>query len=99
MNKAVATNPTASTSTVSWSALDLQNNIEQLLDVYATAMGYHRNIMEWRRGHITAHAHRRGFRAVATLSGDRLMGFSYGHLGRPGQWWHEQVRTAMSPVE
>ena len=25
----------------------------------------------------------------------RLVGIAYGHLGSPGQWWHDQVRTAL----
>ncbi len=80
---------------VTWSALDLLHHMDQLLDIYATAMGYPRNIMEWRRGHIAAHAHRHGFRAVATFAEDRLVGFGYGHQGRPGQWWHEQVSAGI----
>ncbi|MGN6245537.1 MAG: GNAT family N-acetyltransferase [Motilibacteraceae bacterium] len=26
----------------------------------------------------------------------RLVGFTYGYLDRPGQWWHEQVAPAMT---
>jgi GNAT superfamily N-acetyltransferase len=90
----VVTN-TVALNVVTWSALDLLHHMDQLLDIYATAMGYHRNIMEWRRGHIGAHAHRPGFHGVATFAGDRLMGFSYGHQG---QWWHEQVGAAIDPT-
>ncbi|MGI8646905.1 MAG: GNAT family N-acetyltransferase [Mycobacteriales bacterium] len=85
-----------SLSLVSWTADDLQQRMDELLDVYASAMGYHRTIMEWRRGFIASHTQRVGFRAVATLSNNRLVGFSYGYLGRPGQWWHDQVRAALS---
>lgn len=89
---------TVTLNVVTWSVVDLLHHMDQLLDVYATAMGYHRNIMEWRRGHIAAHAHRSGFRAVGTFDGSRLVGFGYGHEGRPGQWWHEQVRVGVDPA-
>ena len=26
---------------------------------------------------------------------DRLLGVAYGYVGRPGQWWHDQVRAAL----
>src|SRR5919112_710597 len=37
-----------------------------------------------------------GFRSVATLTTDgRLAGFGYGYTSGPGQWWHDQVRSAL----
>ena len=83
---------------VNWGPSDMLRNLDSLLDVYATAMRYHRNIMEWRRGYIASHAHRTGFRAVATYDEDRLVGFCYGYRGRPGQWWHDQVSGALAPA-
>ena len=46
---------------------------------------------------------RRGFRAVLALDerqdGGRgaLVGFSYGHVGVPGQWWYDIVAAALAP--
>ncbi|HEX3733186.1 MAG TPA: GNAT family N-acetyltransferase [Mycobacteriales bacterium] len=82
---------------VSWGPNDMLRNLDALLDVYSTAMDYHRNVMEWRRGYIASHAHRSGFRAVATFDDDRLVGFCYGYRGQPGQWWHDQVSGALVP--
>jgi ribosomal protein S18 acetylase RimI-like enzyme len=36
-----------------------------------------------------------GFRAVVAEDGDRLLGFSYGYVSAPGQWWNGEVRRAI----
>jgi ribosomal protein S18 acetylase RimI-like enzyme len=59
-------------------------------------MGYRTELLQTRRGYIGAHVRRAGFRAVATLTTEgRLAGFGYGYTSGPGQWWHDQVRTAL----
>jgi len=82
-------------TTVFWSDRQLIARLDEVLTVYATAMAYPPEIAELRRGFVAAHTQRAEFRAVATLDGDRLVGFGYGYRSRPGQWWHEQVRTGM----
>lgn len=49
------------------------------------------------RGIFPRHAGRAGFRLVAAedWEGD-LVGFAYGYLGAPGQWWHDVVARALS---
>ena len=42
------------------------------------------------------HAGRTGFRAVVARQADSIVGFAYGYLGGPGQWWHDRVAAAMS---
>ncbi|MCW2679129.1 MAG: GCN5-related N-acetyltransferase, partial [Frankiales bacterium] len=49
-----------------------------------------------RRSILTSHLDREGLRAVAGYDGDRLVGIAYGYLGRRGQWWHDQVRAALT---
>jgi GNAT superfamily N-acetyltransferase len=50
-----------------------------------------------RRGILTTHLGQPGVRAVAAQDdGGRLVGFAYGYLGAPGQWWHDQVRAALT---
>jgi GNAT superfamily N-acetyltransferase len=84
---------------VTWTAEELVRNLNDVLAVYAMAMNYPPELVEARRGFVTAHARREGFRAVAVHTDDMLLGFSYGYLSRPGQWWHDQVRTAMRRTE
>ena len=58
--------------------------------------GYRSELLQTRRGYIGAHVRRAGFRAVATLTTEgQLAGFGYGYTSGPGQWWHDQVRSAL----
>lgn len=69
---------------------------DEVLDVYAEAMGVRPEAARSRRSILSAHLDREGLRAVAARDEDgRLVGIAYGYLGRPGQWWHDQVRAAM----
>jgi len=82
---------------VHWTGDDVVKRLDEALAVYAEAMGYSQDLATARRGFLYAHTHRLGFRAVATLSEhDRLLGFGYGYTSARGQWWHEQVRAALS---
>jgi ribosomal protein S18 acetylase RimI-like enzyme len=45
---------------------------------------------------LPRHAERDGFRFLAAHGEDgRLVGFVYGYLGAPGQWWHDIVAAEM----
>jgi GNAT superfamily N-acetyltransferase len=82
---------------VPWKPDDLVRRLDDVVAVYGEAMGYRPELMEARRGIIATHVRRSGFRAVATLTTDgHLAGFGYGYVGGPGQWWHDQVRAALS---
>ena len=71
---------------------------EEVLDVYAEAMGVRPEAARSRRSILTSHLDRDGLRVTAALDDDgRLVGIAYGYLGRPGQWWHDQVRAALTP--
>jgi len=81
---------------VPWQPDDLLRRLDDVVSVYGEAMGYRAELLQTRRGYIGAHARRPGFRAVATLTTDgRLAGFGYGYISGPGQWWHDQVRSAL----
>ncbi len=76
---------------------DLARRLDVVVAVYGEAMGYRAELLEARRGYIATHVRRPGFRAVATVSTDgHLIGFGYGYLSAPGQWWHDQVHGALT---
>lgn len=81
---------------VPWQPDDLLRRLDDVVTVYGEAMGYRAELLQTRRGYIGAHVRRPGFRAVATLTDDgRLAGFGYGYTSSAGQWWHDQVRSAL----
>lgn len=85
---------------VPWTPDDLLRRLDDVVAVYGDAMGYGPEVMITRRGYITTHVRRAGFRAVATVATDgQLVGFGYGYHSAPGQWWHDQVSRGMSPAE
>jgi len=82
---------------VPWKPDDLVRRLDDVVAVYGEAMGYRSELMEARRGIIATHVRRSGFRAVATLTTDgQLAGFGYGYVSGSGQWWHDQVRSALT---
>jgi ribosomal protein S18 acetylase RimI-like enzyme len=81
---------------VRWQGDDLLRRLDDVIAVYGAAMGYSMPLLETRRGYVAGHTQRPDFQAVATLDDDdSLVGFGYGYRGGPGQWWHDQVRTAL----
>lgn len=72
---------------------------DEVLDVYAEAMEVAPTAARARRGIVASHLERDGLRARAALTGDRMVGVAYGYLGRPGQWWHDQVHAALTPEQ
>lgn len=81
---------------VPWQPDDLLRRLDDVVAVYGEAMGYRGDLLQTRRGYIGAHVRRTGFRAVATLTATgRLAGFGYGYTSTAGQWWHDQVRSAL----
>ncbi len=78
-----------------WTAEQLDRWAEQVLDVYSAAMDVPRQVAGGRRSAMTNHLQRAGLRAVAAVEDRVLVGTAYGHLGEAGQWWHDQVTTAL----
>ncbi len=87
---------------VDWSGAQLRSRVTDAMAVYAEAMGYPPEAGQQRAAFAVAHTRRAGFRAVACLdetasSADQpLVGFGYGYATAPGQWWHDQVRSALN---
>jgi ribosomal protein S18 acetylase RimI-like enzyme len=85
---------------VPWGPQELTRRLDDVIAVYGQAMGYGDDLLVTRRGYIASHVHRIGFRAVASLDpGAALLGFGYGYISERGQWWHDQVRGALPPVQ
>ncbi|HET9516220.1 MAG TPA: GNAT family N-acetyltransferase [Actinoplanes sp.] len=81
---------------VPWQPDDLLRRLDDVMAVYGEAMGYRPELLQTRRGYLAGHVRRPGFRAVATLTTEgRLVGFGYGYTSAAGQWWHDQVRSAL----
>jgi GNAT superfamily N-acetyltransferase len=81
---------------VAWTPDDVTRRLDDVIDVYGQAMGYPAQLLEARRGYIAGHVRRAGFRAVASLDPQgTLLGFGYGYTSAHGQWWHDQVRSAL----
>jgi ribosomal protein S18 acetylase RimI-like enzyme len=77
----------------------LREHMHEALTVYGEAMGYDASVVAGRYGYAVQHTERPGFRAVGAFAagpdGEQLVGFGYGYLVAPGQWWHDQVRAAL----
>jgi ribosomal protein S18 acetylase RimI-like enzyme len=87
-----------------WSPVEARERMAEAMAVYAEAMGYPPEAGQHRAGFALAHTRRPDFRAVAALgqgdgigAPDELLGFGYGYAAAPGQWWHDQVRSALAP--
>lgn len=74
----------------------LRLRMAEVLDVYVDAMEVPAEAALSRRAIVAAHLERPGLRAVAALEDDRMVGVAYGYRGEPGQWWHDQVREALT---
>lgn len=78
-----------------WDRAALAARVDDVLAVYADAMEVPLSTAQSRRGILLSHLDREGLRGVAAQEDDLLVGIAYGYVGRPGQWWHDQVRAAL----
>ena len=82
-----------------WGPRDLLRHLDAAMTIYADAMDYPAETGRAHAGFTATHTSRPGFRATAAMAGTRLTGFGYGYTSAPGQWWHDQVRAALSEVD
>ncbi|HEX2072909.1 MAG TPA: N-acetyltransferase [Geodermatophilus sp.] len=78
----------------------LRDHMHEALAIYGAAMDYSPSVVAGRYGYAIQHTERAGFRAVGAFAeapdgSEQLVGFAYGYLVAPGQWWHDQVRAAL----
>ena len=69
--------------------------VEAAAEIYGAAMSRTPDLVLQRRDIMAGHVDRQGFVAAAAMHGDRLVGFGYGYHGRPGEWWHDVVGSAL----
>jgi ribosomal protein S18 acetylase RimI-like enzyme len=72
--------------------------IDDFLAIYAAAMGVDAAELPSRRAIMERHSGSPEFRALAVTAGPsgRVVAFSYGFRGLPGQWWHDVVRAGIA---
>ncbi len=72
---------------------------EQAAGVFAAALGYGQIEPRVLAFPATArqHAQNADFRAFGAFDEGRLVGFSEGYSGLPGQWWHDTVAARLTP--
>lgn len=77
--------------------------IDVMLEIYADAMDADAGLLPGRRELMRRHAGYPGFRALQVMAGGpaegrsgRVLGFSYGFHGQPGQWWYDAVSTVLT---
>jgi ribosomal protein S18 acetylase RimI-like enzyme len=73
-------------------------SLDDFVGIYAAAMGADPAELPSRRAIMERHSGSPDFRAIAVTAGSsgRLVAFSYGFRGLPGQWWHDVVRAGIS---
>jgi ribosomal protein S18 acetylase RimI-like enzyme len=98
------TGTTPATRVVELPTLWMREHLHEALAIYGLAMGYDSAVVAGRYGYAIQHTDRPGFRAVGAFAAtgvggdataEELVGFGYGYLVAPGQWWHDQVRAAL----
>jgi ribosomal protein S18 acetylase RimI-like enzyme len=77
---------------------DFLAGVEDFLAIYAAAMGAAEDELPSRRAIMERHVSNPGFRALAVTGGTpaRVVAFSYGFHGLPGQWWHDVVQSGIT---
>ena len=88
--------PAAATREIS--RADFLAGLDRLLAVYAAAMLPDPALLPGRLSIMERHAAHPGFRAIAVTEppSPRVIAFSYGFRGAPGQWWHDVVRAGIT---
>ncbi|MGQ0632939.1 MAG: GNAT family N-acetyltransferase [Sporichthyaceae bacterium] len=74
-------------------SLDLLARVDEVAAVQSAALG---PVPPDRAQVFARHVAHPGFRAFGAFDDGALVGFSYGALCRPGQWWYDQIRPALA---
>ncbi len=83
---------------VPWSGPQLSARVKEAMKIYTLAMNYNHSAGAQRGVTTRWHTEYDGFACRAAVTPeDGLVGFGYGYTTKPGQWWHDLVRRAVSP--
>lgn len=86
------------TSTIElWLAAQAQRYADEVFSVYDAVFGDQPDPDTWRIDMYAKHCAREGFRLAAVREGERLVGFAWGCVGQPGQFWSDRVIRALPP--
>jgi ribosomal protein S18 acetylase RimI-like enzyme len=76
---------------------EFSSRVDELLEVYVSAMRYPELSLDYRRPMWLEHARRAGFRCVVAVDArNAIVGLCYGYTGGPQQWWNSEVRRGMT---
>ena len=78
---------------------EMERRLPEILVIYAIVHGLSERAIRERDEIMRRHFRRRGYRGFIAVDGDRLVGFSYGYTGDPGQYWYDKVWAAMTPEQ
>jgi len=82
----------------SWTGRQFGARIDDAMGIYVSAMRYPDHTGAQRAVSARKHVAYDGFACRAALLEDgTLVGFGYGYTTKPGQWWHDLVRNALTP--
>lgn len=80
-----------------WSGREFAARVDDAMRIYVRAMSYTEHTGIQRAVSARKHVSLPGFACRAALLDDEsLVGFGYGYTTKPGQWWHDLVRRAVS---
>jgi ribosomal protein S18 acetylase RimI-like enzyme len=81
----------------SWTPREFSSRLDEAMAIYATAMHYPANTAAQRGISARKHAGIEGFACRAAVDEQgTMLGFGYGYTSKPGQWWHDLARRALS---
>ncbi len=80
-----------------WDADQAQEYADEVFAVYDAVFGDRPDQDDWREVLYDRHCSREAFRLAAARDADRLVGFAWGYLGRPGQFWSDWVLRELPP--
>jgi ribosomal protein S18 acetylase RimI-like enzyme len=67
-----------------------------VFEVYDAVFGDQPDHAAWRSAIWDRHVARDGFRLARAHDRDRLVGFGYGYVGEPGQWWTDAAARVLT---
>jgi ribosomal protein S18 acetylase RimI-like enzyme len=74
-----------------WDSEQSQRYADEVFTVYDAVFADQPIFTDWRTGMYDKHCARDGFRLAVAHEDDKLVGFAWGYVGQPGQFWSDWV--------